>query len=379
MAKVKPGVKSGDSKRKSKSRSSKKTSKKASLKVLRKRKTISRPAKKFPALSLKKHHSNPIISPARNDRWDGWQTFNPGVIKLSERVHFLYRAIGPDGISRLGYASSGDGLKIDERLPEPAYEHRIDSRCYNIFSYFSGGSWGGGEDPRLVRVGDEDVLYMTYTACNGDLRVALTSIRIDDFLNKRWNWSPPAYLSPPGEVHKNWLIFPEKINGKYAILHSINPEIRIEYRDNLEFNDSNCIKSCHGGGKPRTNCWDKWVRGAGPVPLKTKYGWLLFYHAMDNDWGKYRVGAMLLDFGDPAKVIARAKAPILEPKEIYENQGFKGGVVYASGAVVKDDMLYIYYGGADSYVCVAYADFEKFLDELKKHQEPKLRTVVMKK
>ena len=357
----------------------KKTPKTRGIKiVLESNKKRVKAKKSFPRLTLRKPHTNPIISPKHDNSWNGWQTFNPGVIQLEEKIHFLYRAIGPDGVSRLGYASSNDGLNIHERLPEPAYEHQVKEQSFNIFSYFSGGSWGGAEDARIVRVDNEDKLYMTYTACNGDLRVALTSIKVDDFRNKRWNWAPPVLLSPPGEVHKNWLIFPEKINGRYAILHSINPEIKIEYLDNLKFDNANYIRSYHGG-KPRKDCWDKWLRGAGPIPVKTKYGWLLFYHAMDNDWGKYRVGAMLLDLNDPTKVIARAKAPILEPSEHYENHGFKGGVVYASGAVVKDKNLYIYYGAADSYVCVAQANFDNFLEELIKHKEPKLRSTVVRK
>lgn len=348
------------------------------------KKTVNKLAKKVPVkkiskkttkarvvgLALKKFKINPILSP-RGENWESWQTFNPGVVKLNDKIHFLYRAIGNDGMSRLGYAESDDGYTLDLRLPHPVYEHKVRERSFNVFSYFSGGSWGGAEDPRIVRVGNEDKLHMTYTACNGDLRVGLTSINVDDFLNKKWNWSDPVLISPPGEVHKNWLIFPEKINGKYAVLHSLNPEVRIEYLDNLDFEDGSCIQSSHGG-KPRQNCWDKWIRGAGPVPVKTDLGWLLFYHAMDNDWGKYRVGAMLLDSNDPTKIIARSKSPVLEPKEHYENHGFKGGVVYASGAAVKDDNIYIYYGGADSYVCLAYANLERFLDELVKNKEPKL-------
>lgn len=329
-------------------------------------------------LVLKKHHLNPIISPRKDNSWDGWQTFNPGVVMLNNKIHFLYRAIGGDGLSRLGYAASDDGYSINERLSEPVYEHNVKQRTFNVFSYFSGGSWGGGEDPRIVRVDNEDRIYMTYTACNGDLRVALTSIKIDDFINKRWLWKRPILLSPPGEVHKNWVIFPEKINGRYAILHSMNPEIKIEYLDSLDIDDDKHIKSYHGG-KPRKQCWDKWIRGAGPVPIRTKYGWLVFYHAMDNDWGKYRVGAMLLDINDPTKIISRAKAPILEPSEHYENHGFKGGVVYASGAVVKEGTLMVYYGGADSYICLAHTDFDEFVDNLYRNKEPKLRSSILKK
>jgi len=209
--------------------------------------------------------------------------------------------------------------------------------------------------------------------------VALTSIKVDDFLNKRWKWKLPVLISPPGQVHKNWVIFPEKINGKYAILHSINPEISIEYLDSLEFNNSTYINSYYGG-EIRKRCWDGWVRGVGPPPIKTKKGWLLFYHAMDSrDFSKYKVGAMLLDLENPTKVLHRSKEPILEPKEFYENNGFKAGVVYASGAIIKDGKLLIYYGGADSYVCVAYANLEEFLKALTKEVKPRLKLKTIKK
>lgn len=328
--------------------------------------------------TLVRSEQNPIISPRPENGWEAWQTFNPGVILLNDKVHFLYRAIGEDGISRLGYAVSSDGFTIDEQLPYPVYEHKTKERVFNIYSYFSGGSFGGSEDPRLVRVDEEDFLYMTYTACDNGLRVGLTSIKVDDFLNKKWQWKSPVLISPPDEVHKNWLIFPEKINGQYAILHSIRPNIQIDYRDSLEFDDNDYINSCHGGG-PQKRCWDKWLRGAGAPPIKTKDGWLLFYHAMDNDWSKYKVGAMLLDLKDPTKILYRAKEPVLEPKESYENNGCKPGIVYVSGAVVKDGNLLVYYGCSDSYVGIAYANLNEFLEALKKETKPKLKLKTLKK
>ncbi|MDI6734428.1 MAG: glycosidase [Patescibacteria group bacterium] len=323
---------------------------------------------------------NPIISPRPENKWETWQTFNPGVISLDNKVHFLYRAIGEDGISRFGYAVSNDGFIIDNRLPYPVYEHKLGKqiRNFNIYSFFSGGSFGGSEDPRLVRVDEESVLYVTYTACDNGLRVALTSIKVDDFLNNKWKWRPPVLISPPDEIHKNWLIFPEKINNKYVILHSIKPTIQIEYVDSLEFDDNDYINSFHGGA-PRKRCWDKWLRGAGAPPLKTKEGWLLFYHAMDNDWSKYKVGAMLLDLNDPTKILYRSKNPVLVPEEPYENNGYKPGVVYVSGAVVKDGDLLVYYGCSDNYISVAYAPLEEFLEALKKETRPKLKLKTLKK
>ena len=139
-------------------------------------------------LALARLATNPIISPNPKHAWEAWQTFNPGVILLNNQVHFLYRALGSDGISRLGYAISDDGFTIDERLAYPVYEHPKDDkgkdRVFRVFSYFSGGSWGGAEDPRLVQVEGENNLYMTYTACDNGLRVGLSSIKVADFLNK---------------------------------------------------------------------------------------------------------------------------------------------------------------------------------------------------
>lgn len=350
----------------------------------RRKKTLSkkgkRETKKLSPLTLTKPSENPIILPIEENVWESWQTFNPGVILLKDRVHFMYRAIGEDGISRLGYASSSDGFKVDERLSYSVYEHRIQNPSFNIFSYFSGGSFGGAEDPRIVRVNEEDTLYMTYTACDNGLGVAITSIKVNDFLNKEWKWKLPKLISAPGEIHKNWVIFPEKINGKYAILHSISPEISIAYRDSLKFKKGEYIKSFHDGNIQRENCWDSWVRGAGAPPIKTRAGWLLFYHAIDeSDHGKYKVGVMLLDPTDPTKILHRSKEPILEPDKDYENNGFKAGIVYVSGAVIKNGELLVYYGASDSYVSVAHAHLEEFLRALTRKITPRLKTKTLKK
>ncbi|MEK9175002.1 MAG: hypothetical protein AAB795_00245 [Patescibacteria group bacterium] len=354
---------------------------------------ISRKKSAKTTIKLKKNKKNPIISPRAENTWETWQTFNPTAILIEKKIQFLYRAIGEDCLSRVGYAASDNGSDIYDRLPYPVYEHLSQQQSFppkadqplsnNIFSYLSGGSWGGAEDPRIVRVDEENVLYMTYTICNGDLRVVLTSIKVEDFLNKKWKWKSPVIISPPGELHKNWVIFPNKINGKYAILLSVVPEVEVAYFDNLDFDGTTFINSMRGFGPLKNNfsknCWDKWIRGVGPVPIKTKYGWLIFYHAIDNDWSKYKVGAMLLDLENPTKILYRSKKPVLEPDQLYENNGFKGGVVYASGAVVKNGNLLVYYGSADNYICVASANLDKFLEELKKGQQPKLKSKMTRK
>lgn len=320
--------------------------------------------------TFSKENRNPIILPNKNSNWENLQTFNPGAVLINNDVHFLYRAMGDDYFSRLGYANSSDGFTIKERLPHPVFE--LNSSCKRFSTTYrsspSGGGIGGCEDARIVKIEEDGSLYVTYTDfTDGQIRMAITSIKTNDFIEKKWEWERPIFISPPNQSNKNWVIFPEKINGKYAIVHSISPRILIEYLDDLNFKNSKYIKS-HYQRDYREDVWDYWVRGAGPPPIKTKDGWLLIYHAMSkDDFSKYKVGAMLLDLKDPSKILYRSKNPILVPEEIYENNGYKPGIVYVSGAVVKDEDIILYYGGADNYVCAAYANLEKFLGVLKKN------------
>jgi len=222
---------------------------------------------------------------------------------------------------------------------------------------------------------DENV-YMTYTAFEGwnSVRIALTSISLKDLKAKRWNWKKTQIISPKDQVNKNWVIFPEKINGKFAILHAVSPEIKVDYADSLEnfrlSDGSKTVKSISPKGG-RKDFWDNSMRGAGPPPIKTDIGWLLLYHAMDkNDPNKYKVGAMILDANNPEKVLYRSPKPIMEPEFHYENDG-KPGVVYASGAVIKNDELYVYYGGGDKHVCVAKTPLKELLDWMVKYGKVK--------
>ena len=88
---------------------------------------------------------------------------------------------------------------------------------------------------------------------------------------------------------------------------------------------------------------------------------------------KYRLGALILDLKNPQKVLYRSNGPILEPEEHYENNGHKGGVVYSCGAIVKENRLFVYYGGADTVVCVASIKFEELIKDLKQHKAIKLK------
>ncbi len=331
---------------------------------------------------LERALENPILKLRSDHPWESEYVFNPTALYLEGRVHLIYRAIGRSGLSVFGYASSKDGIHFDERLDEPVYMCAGPHSCRKIrsaYSYASGGSWSGCEDPRITRIGD--TIYMTYTAFNGWSSsapgIALTSISVDDFLHKRWNWRKPRLLSPPNEMHKNWVIFPEKINGKFAVLHSISPDILVDYFDDFEGDDT-YIKS-HYCSKGREAHWDNWVRGVGPPPIKTREGWLVLYHAMDkNDPNRYKFGALILDADDPTKIVCRSPFPLLEPDAKYENIGFKPGVIYACGAVLIGERLFVYYGGADSVVCVATTNVNELLSRLPSVNVPQKKVTTRK-
>jgi hypothetical protein len=120
----------------------------------------------------------------------------------------------------------------------------------------------------------------------------------------------------------------------------------------------------------KSSSWDSRKVAAGPPPIKTKDGWLFIYHAIDEKDGlRYKIGAMLLDIKEPTRVLARTTRPILEPEAEYENEGLKYGVVYPCGAVVLNDTLFVYYGGADMVVCVATAKMNEFLSQLSYERE----------
>ena len=91
----------------------------------------------------------------------------------------------------------------------------------------------------------------------------------------------------------------------------------------------------------------------------------MLYHGVDDN-GIYRVGALILDKDNPLKVIARTKNYIMEPDQEFELEGIYNGCVFPTGTVVKDGILYVYYGCADKYVGLATANFEELLEDVMK-------------
>jgi len=308
--------------------------------------------KEFQVIKLEK----PIISPTELP-WESKATFNPGVIYLEGKFHILYRAMSQDNTSVFGYAQSDDGLHITYRSKEPVYIPREDFEKKIIPK---GNS--GCEDPRITYIKEDKKIYLLYTAFDGlnPPKVAFSSIKVDDFLSKNWNWEKPKVISFPNLDDKDACLFPEKINGKYWIVHRVGDDIDITCVDNLEFKDYlGEIRWIW----PRPGFWDSRKVGAGAPPIKTSYGWLLIYHGVDEK-GVYRVGFVLADLKNPLKIISRSYEPFMEPDKDWEIKGLVDNVVFPCGMVMLKDKIFIYYGGADKVVGVALTSLKDVLTHL---------------
>jgi len=284
---------------------------------------------------------NPILEPIKNHPWESKYVFNTAMINLSGRIHYFYRALGEDDVSRLGYASSKNGFHIDERLTYPVFEPSTSLEKY------------GCEDPRLTLL--EGGCVMTYTAYGDIFQIGITTISIENILSKNWDWGDRCFPFP-NIRNKNAVIFPRKINGCYVMLHRLEPNICIAYsKDLLNWTDSDLVM------RPRKDYWDCLKIGAAGPPMELNDGWLLIYHGVSNE-RVYRLGAAILDNNDPKRVLGRTSEPILEPVEEYERNGNVSNVIFSCGAVLQKDKLLISYGAADTVIGLASYKVNKIIE-----------------
>lgn len=300
---------------------------------------------------------NPILTARPGVNWEAHGVFNPAAIQIDDMTYILYRAMADDDTSYIGYAVSKDGFNIDERGDKPIYVPR---KSFEMKSH-PGNS--GCEDPRLTMI--DNIIYMCYTAYDGSNppRVAMTAITLEDFKNKNWNWSNPTLISPNNTDDKDACLFPEKLNGKYLILHRVNNDICADYVESLEI-VKGALNTATPIILPRKGMWDSEKVGINAPPIKTDKGWLLIYHGVSANHHTYRVGLVLLDLHNPLEVIARGSPPAFTPETQYEKVGVIPNVVFPCGATVRGDTLFMYYGGADTVVGVATISIKKVLDSL---------------
>jgi predicted GH43/DUF377 family glycosyl hydrolase len=162
---------------------------------------------------------------------------------------------------------------------------------------------------------------------------------------------------------KDACIFPEKVGGRYMILHRVSNHVCADYVDSLDFRKETLTRCIQIFG-PRRGMWDSQKVGIAGPPIKTSSGWLLFYHGV-TDQGHYCLGAILLDRKDPTRVIGRVAQPLMTPVEKWEREGWINNVIFPCGQVVRDDTIYLYYGGADQVIGVATLSLDELVSALR--------------
>jgi predicted GH43/DUF377 family glycosyl hydrolase len=281
---------------------------------------------------------------------------NAGAAKYNGQYLLLFRSHRRNGRSIIGLAESDDGYRFRVRN-QPLITPAVDGPFAEYEEY-------GVEDCRVVAI--EDDYLLTYSAYSRHgVRIALARTR--DFTSVE-----RLALISQADM-RNVVIFPEKIDGHYVRLdrpHShIAPwSIWISYSPDL----------IHWGGsrlviKPATYHWDEQKVGPGATPLKTDAGWLNIFHGVfpTMNGGVYRLGVALHDLRDPAKVLGVADDWILHPADPWELTGYVPNVVFTCGAIAEDDgTVKIYWGGADTVMCMGTAKIQDLVDLCRDHPRP---------
>lgn len=298
---------------------------------------------------------NPILTPER--WWEEKGVLNPGVARSGGTIHLLYRAVGSDGISRFGMATSEDGRHFD-RQPLPWHE-------------VTSGDWDGRlgiEDPRITAI--ESRFYVTYA-----------KVAVDPAFHPKLSWEPAPFhirswiaetvdfesLREIGPVlslrtTKDFVLFPEKIKGRFVGLVRQYPSIQLTTSVDLRTWSEPVMVL-----EPRPETWEAERVGAGPPPVRVAGGWLLLYHANEylrfpGNQRMYRMGLALLDERDPSRVLYRHPHPVFAPSETYECEGPVGNIVFGTGLVVDRHRFHLYYGAGDGVIGLATARRNDVLD-----------------
>ena len=296
---------------------------------------------------ITRYQNNPILT--KDDvPYPVATVHNAAVVKHDGKYVMIFRSHKLNGRSILGKAISNDGYSfiVDEKpFMVPATK--------GIFKEYEAF---GVEDPRIVCIDGEYLI--TYSAYSKH------GVRIG--LAKTKDFSTIERFSLITEAdYRNVVIFPEKFKGLYARLDRPHSEISpwsvwISYSPDLKYwGESTLIM------KPMQYHWDEMKIGPGAPSVKTSRGWIHIYHGVFStmDGCIYRLGAALHDLEDPSVIIAVADDWILQPEQPYETTGYVHNVVFCCGAVPEDDgSLKIYWGGADTVMCVGIVNIESLVD-----------------
>lgn len=345
-------------------------------------------------MKLEKYEQNPILSPNKQNKWENLVVCNPGVWYEDGKFHMLYRAAGDDEehYIHIGLAVSEDGFNFERVSDAPVLspdKNSFDAGCC--------------EDPRIVKIDGEFIITYAFRPYHAGqywkysydevkvpvehglgaprcLRenIANTALAISKDLK---TFTKVGRLTDPNLDDRDVIIFPEKIDGKFWMLHRPKQWVGEEYGTShpaIWIKSSDDVFSWPDESKLLLKGEEEWeikVGGNAP-PLKTEDGWLVIYHGVDEN-KTYRLGAVLLDLEDPTKILYRCKDFIMEPETEHEMNGlYKWGCVFPCGNVIVDGKLFLYYGASDQYINVATCKIDELISFIKHNSRVKKQVLI---
>lgn len=323
---------------------------------------------------IERFEKNPILKPKGNHSWEAEAVFNGCPVKLKNKIYLIYRALSLPHyhaiagtkmmVSDIGIAESHDGFDFHNR-------HRLVMAEENWERF-------GCEDPRVTKF--ENDYYIFYTALS-EYPFRAEGIKVGLAISQDLKTIKEKHLVTPFNA-KGMTLFPERINGKIWSVLTVNTDRPPARMCLASFDKKEDIWN--------KNLWNKWYKNfeknalplerrpedqveVGAPPIKTKEGWLLLYAYIQNYFSPkpiFGIEAVLLDFKNPLKIIAKTKAPLLTPEEYYERIGLVPNVVFPSGALVNKKFIYLYYGATDTTVCAAKINLPLLLKKLLAKNNP---------
>lgn len=299
---------------------------------------------------FRRHPANPILTAA------DWPVpvnvvFNPAAAEVDGETVLLARVETRTGISNLTVARSANGVDGWTIAPEPLLAP---------LERKTAEQWGF-EDPRMVWVEELGRHVITCTAY-GPSGPKVFLATTEDFRTVE----RIGVVAAPED--KNAALLPERVGGKWILFHRPTSGFTAS-RPGIALSRSSDLRSWSPPEvvlRPRDGAWWDSLRiGIGPPLLRTEHGWLLIYHGVKEtvSGGIYRVGLALLDLEEPTRVLRRASDWVLAPQEPYERQGDVPNAIFPCGLIHDLDRgeLRLYYGGADTTICLATASLDEVL------------------
>lgn len=311
---------------------------------------------------------NPLISPVKEHPWEAAAAFNGCPIMLTKKkMAMIYRAMSePELLKEPHLATSVIAKAISDDGGEKFEDRHVIVRPDQDYDRY------GCEDPRVTKLGGK--YYIFYTALGGQ-PFGADNIKVAVAVSSDLETIEEKHLVTPFNA-KGMAMFPEKINGKYGTLVTINSDRKPSDICYAEFDKPEDMWSDEYWAEWQSNLQSHKLQirrlpedhlELGAPPIKTDKGWLVVYCHIQR-YGHpdvvFGVEVLLLDLKNPRRIIGRTKGPFMVPEMYYELIGQVPHTIFPSGALIRDNKLEVYYGATDTHVAMASIPLDNLLQSI---------------